>query len=335
VPTPESPQAREWYHQLMNVDLIGDIHGHSEPLLRLLEMLGYRDRAGVFRHPDRKAVFLGDFIDRGPDQREVLDIVRPMIDGEAALSVMGNHEFNAIAYFTEDPDAPGTHLRPHTDRHRRQHRAFLDAYEGTDEHAEVIDWFRKLPLWLDFGSLRVVHACWDHRLIGDLKCHHTGAGRRLSDELLVAASRRGSDEYRAVETLLKGREISLPAGQSFEDKDGHPRQRIRVRWWDGDARTFREVFLGPESARCHIPEDVIEVDYDFQYSPDQPPVFIGHYWMEGEPEPLTPNVACVDYSVASSRGGKLMAYRWDGEQALSAEKFVWVMRDEDASPARS
>ena len=37
---------------------------------------------------------LGDFIDRCPGQRAVLNIVRPMIEGESALGVMGNHEFD-------------------------------------------------------------------------------------------------------------------------------------------------------------------------------------------------------------------------------------------------
>ncbi len=44
--------------------------------------------------------------------------------------------------------------------------------------------------------------------------------------------------------------------------------------------------------------------------------------MEGEPEPLKPNVACIDFSAV--KYGKLVAYRLDGERHLSREKFVWV-----------
>jgi hypothetical protein len=36
----------------------------------------------------------------------------------------------------------------------------------------------------------------------------------------------------------------------------------------------------------------------------------------------SPNVACLDYSVA--KGGFLCAYRWDGEQKLTSERLVWV-----------
>jgi len=54
---------------------------------------------------------------------------------------------------------------------------------------------------------------------------------------------------------------------------------------------------------------------------------LGHYWFEGEPSILAPNIACLDYSVAKA-GGKLTAYRWDGEQQLRDEKFIWVDRIE-------
>ena len=133
----------------MKYDLIGDIHGYSKPLVELLDKLGYQQADGVYRHPDRQAIFLGDFIDRGPDQRGVLDIVRPMINDGAALSVMGNPEFNAIAWFTLDPNDHSRYLREHSEKHRGQHEAFLDAFEGADDYAETIEWFRTLPLWLD------------------------------------------------------------------------------------------------------------------------------------------------------------------------------------------
>ena len=65
-----------------------------------------------------------------------------------------------------------------------------------------------------------------------------------------------------------------------------------------------------------------------EYSHDPPPVLLGHYWLEGEPAPLARNIACVDYSVAKS-GGRLTAYRWDGEQVLEKDRFVWMGRVEE------
>ena len=310
----------------MNYDLIGDIHGHSETLVELLTRLDYKPVDGVYRHPDRQVIFLGDFIDRGPNQREVIDIVRPMIDGGAALSVMGNHEFNAIAWFTTDPDNPDGYLREHSDKNRRQHKEFLKAYEGTDDYPDLIDWFRHLPLWLDLPGLRVIHAVWGQTEINYLSERYPGLNIYLDDGLLVSASRSGSNEFEAVETLLKGKEIEMPNGQSFPDKDGNRRHHIRMKWWDASARSYRDAFLGPDAALSHIPEDPIDVDHLIEYAVDEPPVFIGHYWMDTEPALLAPNVACLDYSVAAKQGGKLVAYRWDGEQQLSDDKFVFVAR---------
>jgi hypothetical protein len=313
----------------MKYDLIGDIHGHSKPLIKLLTKLDYQLLDGVYRHTNRQVIFLGDFIDRGPNQREVINIVRPMIDSGSALSVMGNHEFNAIAYFTPDPDEPGKYLREHSDKNREQTKAFIAAYGGTDDYVDLIEWFRTLPMWLDLPGLRVIHACWDDSMMQLLADNYPSLNSHLDDDLLVAASRKGSKEFEAVETLLKGREIEMPNGQSFPDKDGNPRHHIRMRWWDASARTYRAAFLGPDSALSHVPEDPIDVDHLIEYSSDEPPVFIGHYWMDSEPALLAPNVACLDYSVAAKQGGKLVAYRWDGEQRLGDDKFVYVVKGPD------
>ena len=55
-------------------DVIPDIHGQAEKLKPALRNLGYSERKGAWRHsdPKRHVVFLGDFIDRGPDNRECL-----------------------------------------------------------------------------------------------------------------------------------------------------------------------------------------------------------------------------------------------------------------------
>ncbi len=81
-------------------DLIGDIHGCAGALEALLAKMGYREQDGVWRHPTHQVIFLGDFIDRGPEQVEVMKVVRAMVDAEQALSVMGNHELNAVAWAT-------------------------------------------------------------------------------------------------------------------------------------------------------------------------------------------------------------------------------------------
>ena len=106
-------------------DLIGDIHRHADELINLLETMGYRKSDGAYRHPERKAIFLGDFLDRGPKIRLMLETVYPMLQEGAANAVMGNHELNALAYQTESPTKPGEHLRPHTPSNIHQHSATM------------------------------------------------------------------------------------------------------------------------------------------------------------------------------------------------------------------
>ncbi len=305
----------------MSYDIIGDIHGCGRTLESLLAKLDYRKQGGVYRHPERTAIFLGDLIDRGPHQRDVISIVKPMIESGGAQSVMGNHEYNAIAFATRDA-RKGGYLRAHSDRNLKQHEAFLNEYEfDSADHREVIDWFKSLPMWLELDGIRVVHACWDWVFIEQI------GNPQITDELLLASFDNEQWQFDAIETLLKGKELPLPAGHHFNDKFGNPRHDIRVRWWDQSADTYKKAFLGPESALTQIPDDEINGDHLIDYSHDAPPVFLGHYWMEGEPEPLAANIACTDYSVAKT-GGKLAAYRWDGEQVLDKAKYVTVERIE-------
>lgn len=308
----------------MSYDIIGDIHGHVLTLEALLKELGYSQRNGAYRHPDRQVIFLGDLIDTGAFQAETLHIVRKMVDAGQALVVMGNHEFNALAYATESQDS--CYLRPHSEKNYGQHEAFLTAFPfGSRAYREVTSWFGSLPLWLDLGAFRVIHACWDKYSIAKLTQKYGGA--KLTQSLLVQASNKTSWEYDAVETLLKGNEIPLPEGHGFEDRYGTRRLQIRSRWWDRSAKTYRDVFLGSPDWKTQIPDDPIEGDHMVEYGIDQPPVFLGHYWLIGTPEPLADNVACLDYSVARS-GGKLTAYRWSGDAKLSSENYVSIDRIE-------
>ncbi|MBU59732.1 MAG: metallophosphoesterase [Alcanivorax sp.] len=307
-------------------DIIGDIHGHAGPLKQLLDRLGYRETNGVWRHSHRKALFLGDYIDRGPEQVEVVRVVRAMVDAGAALAIMGNHEFNAVAWTTPHPSHPGEHLRPHTAKNRHQHHAFLEQVgEGSPLHQEVIDWCRTLPLYLDLPELRAVHACWH-------PVHITTLSRELDDrqrvpaDAWVRAATEGNALFDAVETTLKGQEIELPDGAGFHDKDGHHRRHVRTRWWQSTPATYRSVALIPDSARATVPDQPLPDGLLPGYQGDKP-VFVGHYWLSGTPAPLTGHVACLDYSIAARHGGRLAAYRWDGRHPLHAGAFEWVAHD--------
>ena len=75
-------------------DIIGDIHGYADKLHDLLEKLGYEKTAGVFGHPTRKVIFLGDFIDRGPQQKQVLDTAMAMAPLPSISLLGGTHLFH-------------------------------------------------------------------------------------------------------------------------------------------------------------------------------------------------------------------------------------------------
>ena len=308
----------------MEFDIIGDIHGHSSALQAFLTHLGYQDRNGAWRHPSRQALFVGDFIDRGPGQLETVEIVRKMVDAGTARAVMGNHEFNAIAWHTPDPLAPGEYLRPHSGdigrKNHHQHQHFLAEVSDKRIHAETIDWFLTLPLWLDLPALRVVHACWNEEAMAALEPLLTPE-RQLTRELMVHASRPGRIEFRSAECLTKGIEVPLPDGHTFFDKDGHERGSVRIRWWENNAHSYRALALMPERDLHRIPDVALPAGTVCGYTGPKP-VFFGHYWMQGTPAPVSPAAACVDYSVA--KGGKLVAYRFSAGEPLSAQNFAWA-----------
>ncbi|MCC6979137.1 MAG: polynucleotide kinase-phosphatase [Candidatus Melainabacteria bacterium] len=79
-------------------DIIGDVHGCYDELETLLKQLGYTSGDdGVLAHPDgRKAIFVGDLVDRGPKTPEVLRLVMSMVNGGTGLCVVGNHEAKLI-----------------------------------------------------------------------------------------------------------------------------------------------------------------------------------------------------------------------------------------------
>jgi hypothetical protein len=318
-------------------DLIGDIHGYATPLKRLLETLGYQQSQGLWSHPERRVIFLGDFVDRGPEQVETVRIARAMVEAGTALAVMGNHEFNAVAWASEDPARPGEPLRAHSAKNRNQHQAYLEqVVEGSVLHRKHIEWFKTLPLYLDLDGLRVVHACWDLKSLKVLDSYLDDCQCILPDAW-SELTRKDTPAFDALETLIKGLEIPLPPGHFFYDKDGYPRHHIRTRWWELERLTYRDLAMVPAEAIAQIPHEPVPEDVLPGYDGDKP-LFVGHYWLTGTPEPRNRHIACLDYSIAG--GGfepgetpKLCAYRWDGESTLDVEKFVWVGHG-DTSPTK-
>jgi hypothetical protein len=320
-----------------DLDIIGDVHGCATKLAALLDTLGYKvnDWTGAYWHPQRRAVFVGDLIDRGGEQLRVLEIVKLMVDSGSAQIVMGNHEFNAVAYLTERPDGSGDFLRPHSEEKNDQHRSFLKQVTGP-KRALYLEWFKTLPLWLDLGGVRIVHACWHQRFIGLVE-RELGSNRFNSMDQFVRATDKTDPLYKAVEVLLKGPEISLVGhGQPpFKDKDGKARGEARIRWWNEGATTLRELAEMSETYVTvdgekypALPDDEVDAsERDVAYE-SSVPVFYGHYWRQGSPKPgldWTKHTACVDFSAV--KRGPLTAYRWSGEAEITPEHYLQIAGD--------
>ena len=132
------------------IDIVGDVHGEIAALERLLGKLGY-DASG--RHPGgRRLVFVGDLTDRGPDSPAVLELVAALVGARRARCISGNHELNLM-------------------RNVRKHGNDWWAAPEKDGRLPAVpvtpcakprhmDFLHTLPLALERGDLRVVHACW-------------------------------------------------------------------------------------------------------------------------------------------------------------------------------
>ncbi|MDR2137510.1 MAG: polynucleotide kinase-phosphatase [Synergistaceae bacterium] len=83
-------------------DIIGDVHGCYDELCELLERLGYavdkENGAAAFPERKRKAIFLGDLCDRGPENVKTLRLVMKMTESGAALCVPGNHDVKLLRW---------------------------------------------------------------------------------------------------------------------------------------------------------------------------------------------------------------------------------------------
>ena len=141
-------------------DIIGDIHGCAGELEALLTKLGYRiatdgepgNRSYDVTPPEgRKALFLGDLVDRGPRSPDVIRLVKGMVEGGSALCILGNHEQKLLRKLN-GKNVKLTHGLAETVEQ------FADQDEGFE--GEVLGFLDSLisHYVLDDGALVVAHA---------------------------------------------------------------------------------------------------------------------------------------------------------------------------------
>jgi hypothetical protein len=302
------------------IDLIGDIHGHADKLEELLLKLGYIKKDGAYSHPHRKVLFVGDYIDRGPKIRETLEIVKAMVDSKNAIALMGNHEYNALCFHFQETE--GGHLRKHLIKNIIQHYETLKQFQNKQKEYEAyLDWFKTLPLYYETDTFRAVHACWDNKNIQYLM--KTLDNGRLTDELIYQSVKKGTTLNMAIDQTLKGKEMKIPDGLFFADKDGTKRNKIRIKWWENPSQmTYKSISVEPINNLPEQPIELSELKSPDYYQNNEKNVFFGHYWLKGEPSLCKQNVCYLDYSVA--KAGKLVAYRLDGEITLDTQNLTYV-----------
>lgn len=282
-------------------DIIGDVHGHQEKLINLLQTLGYTKENNVWKQDGHKAVFVGDLIDKGPKAAEVLKTVKAMVDAGSAIMVIGNHELNWIQD-AADHTADAVAFMDATEKHHSR-RQLTEAFKyQIDGLIDLFNWLRNQPMYIDHPDLRVVHACWDEEAIATLKAASID---RLDQKALEGYRDTYSNTYLAIDRVVAGCAHQFPSKLAYDPN--YRSTRFRIKWWPEDRVSINPIEIQPAPAKVQLPED-------------QPPVFFGHYAMVGTPDVLGHNVAGLDYSAAY--GGELVAYRHKPGQPLDRAHFV-------------
>lgn len=131
-------------------DIVGDVHGCSDELHSLLEVLGYRfsgqDNA---HHPEgRQLILAGDMVNRGPDTPAVLQLAINMVSSGAALCVMGNHDQKLLSYWKGESKAS------------EELTASLAQFQDKSEsfRRQAMEFLQSLPAYLKLNDRRLIVA---------------------------------------------------------------------------------------------------------------------------------------------------------------------------------
>lgn len=181
-----TPLWNDLRHETGPFDVIGDVHGCCDELEELLEELGYVKDESAYRHPEgRKAVFLGDLVDRGPRILDTVHLVRAMVAAGEAWCVPGNHDMKLVRAL-RGRDVRITHG---LDRSLGEIEA-LPAERQETVRSEVVEFLDGLVSHyvLDGGNLVVAHAGMREEMQG------RGSGK-VRDFALYGETTGETDEF--------------------------------------------------------------------------------------------------------------------------------------------
>lgn len=296
-------------------DFIGDIHGHYDHLIRLLLKLGYKNQNGEYIHKERIPVFLGDYINRGPDSLAVVDLISKMQLSGNAYALMGNHEFNFLAYHFKDK--AGNFFRPNTETYYGYIASSKKPIDESGRLIEILNWMQDLPLIIKGTYFTAVHAQWSHQheqLI-------SSSGIKKMDEKSMQVLHSSDELLTSVSEVLKGKEIEITDEFNLKHRLALNNKKIRFFWWKKNRTNKLKEWLDvPDEFKNSLIEQ--EETLNFEIMPDQiHPLFFGHYWLHPTEFGLqSDKLCCLDYSVAN--GGFIGAYRFNNELILDESRLI-------------
>lgn len=302
-------------------DIIGDVHGHAPLLKKLLIELGYQKTKEGYAHPERTAIFVGDFINRGPEIKKTIRIIRTMVENKNALAILGNHEINAVIFYlkynTGEPLVNSLNKNFYA-----LNKTINQFSKNPEELTDHLRWMRTLPLFLDLGDFRVVHACWSQPAIEIVKTQ-IPEGKIKKSIFREIYKNPNSEPGRSIWSLTKGVDFHLPGDLRIINNKGISPRTFRMKWWEQpDGKTFEEMSFESKFSLpgYTIPKQILPDSY--VYPETAPIVFFGHYCRGKGPFIVKQNICCVDSCVNGTK--KLTAYRWSGEKFLEEKNLIQI-----------
>lgn len=329
------------------VDIIGDIHGELDALKKLVEYLGY-DTNG--NHPnERKLIFIGDLVDRGPYSYGVVMFVKNIVERQNGQMILGNHEINVLQnkaksgsgwYFDEQIKKDSEYAPFHI--------------TNENEKKEIFEFLSNQPIALENNDLRIVHAAWINDKINEIKHFPLGtAGQHYTqfedniDKLISSSGLLDNyhQEQQTWEQQIEDKYFDIPfldytCDYNLIHQMNNP---LRVLTSGVEVKAEKKFFA---SGKWRF----VQRQNWWDYYTDEKPVVIGHYWRSynslfksqdenvfSKIEPnawfgKNKNVFCIDYSVGTrflerkfnlpiGTYGKLAALRWPEKNIIFENGF--------------
>ena len=300
-----------------NIDIIGDVHGEFDALLNLITILGY-NRNG--EHPEnRKLVFVGDLVDRGPDSLSVVYLVEEWIQRGNAYAVLGNHELNLLIPDDDDPSRPslksGNHwfhgleedmISSKSERKQPNYKAIIQKQRlaSAEDRERITRFLLSLPLALESKHCRIVHSCWHDESIDALRSESKPLMDLYTEYRSKILKMPNNDNLsllkqnkNPIKIITSGLEEKLGPTEKPYVTGGKERFTKRSKWWkdyDGEQYVFFGHYWRTREAQKDLPEELLHLDD----KKNIPPLFeedTPYAWLNSKSK--HPKCMCIDYSV--------------------------------------